>query len=230
MILQSEVLADEMGVEARTVIPLEFEDIDEHREGEAAEEPIPAEETTWVDPLAELEQRLRLQTETNEQQVEKARQQARVEMRSELESEFEERLARERELIAAAAKRFNDERTRYFTQVEGEVVRLALAVAARVLHREVSLDPLLLRGAVRVALEQLHENSTAALRVPESQVDAWDRIRTENQLKITVEGDPGIEEGDCVLETGVGRVELGIKAQMEEIEKGFFDLLQQRPA
>jgi flagellar assembly protein FliH len=28
----------------------------------------------------------------------------------------------------------------------------------------------------------------------------------------------------------VGRVELGVAAQLEEIEKGFFDLLHQRPA
>jgi flagellar assembly protein FliH len=35
---------------------------------------------------------------------------------------------------------------------------------------------------------------------------------------------------ECVLETSVGRVELGVKAQLIEIERGFFDLLGQRPA
>ena len=39
----------------------------------------------------------------------------------------------------------------------------------------------------------------------------------------------GWSAGECVLETRVGTVELGVKAQLEEIEKGFFDLLQQRP-
>jgi flagellar assembly protein FliH len=33
-----------------------------------------------------------------------------------------------------------------------------------------------------------------------------------------------------VLDTNVGRVELGVSAQLEEIERGFFDLMQQRPA
>jgi flagellar assembly protein FliH len=36
--------------------------------------------------------------------------------------------------------------------------------------------------------------------------------------------------GECVLETNIGRVELGVSAQLAEIEKGFFDLLQMRPA
>jgi flagellar assembly protein FliH len=36
--------------------------------------------------------------------------------------------------------------------------------------------------------------------------------------------------GECVLETSVGTVELGIEAQLGEIERGFFDLMQKRPA
>ena len=47
------------------------------------------------------------------------------------------------------------ERDRYLHAVEHEVVKLALAVAARILRREAQMDPLLLTGAVRVALGQL---------------------------------------------------------------------------
>jgi flagellar assembly protein FliH len=47
---------------------------------------------------------------------------------------------------------------------------------------------------------------------------------------VEVTGDPRLGEGDCVLDTRVGRVELGVSAQLEEIERGFFDLLQRRPA
>ena len=39
----------------------------------------------------------------------------------------------------------------------------------------------------------------------------------------------GWRQGECVMETSVGRVELGVAVQLEEIEKGFFDLLQKRP-
>jgi flagellar assembly protein FliH len=42
--------------------------------------------------------------------------------------------------------------------------------------------------------------------------------------------DEDLHSGDCVLETHVGQVELGVSAQLEEIERGFFDLLDQRPA
>ena len=57
----------------------------------------------------------------------------------------------------------------YLAQVEQEVVRLALGVAERILHRESQLDPLLLSGAVRVALGQLAESAKVRLRVPAGQ-------------------------------------------------------------
>ncbi len=50
----------------------------------------------------------------------------------------------------------------------------------------------------------------------------------ESSLQLV--GDERLGSGECVLETNVGKVELGVSAQLEEIERGFFDLLQQRPA
>jgi flagellar assembly protein FliH len=56
---------------------------------------------------------------------------------------------------AGLIESFTLERDRYLQTVEQEVVKLALAVAARILRREAQMDPLLLSGAVRVALGQL---------------------------------------------------------------------------
>ena len=50
----------------------------------------------------------------------------------------------------------------------------------------------------------------------------------ESSLKIV--GDERLDAGECVLDTNIGRVELGVSAQLAEIERGFFDLMQQRPA
>ena len=61
---------------------------------------------------------------------------------------------------------FARERTKYFADVEAEVVKLALAIAARVLHREAELDPLLLTGVVRVALEKVAEDSATVFVCP----------------------------------------------------------------
>ncbi len=109
-------------------------------------------------------------------------------------------------------------------------MKLALGIAARVLHREVNLDPLLLAGVVRVALEKVADGSTVVVRVPEDEADRWRAILAEgNGRSLELMGDKRLHAGECVIDTSVGRVELGVNSQLEEIERGFFDLLQQRP-
>ena len=44
-----------------------------------------------------------------------------------------------------------------------------------------------------------------------------------------ITADPSLTPAECILETRMGTVELGVAAQLEEIERGFFDLLNHRP-
>jgi flagellar assembly protein FliH len=121
---------------------------------------------------------------------------------------------------------FTQERERYLLAVEHEVVKLALAVAARILRREAQMDPLLLTGAVRVALGQLSGSTQVRLRVPPTELDLWAEaiaLIPNLAVKPTVEAGEGMRLGDCTIETGLGSVDLGIRAQLGEIERGFFD-------
>jgi flagellar assembly protein FliH len=140
-------------------------------------------------------------------------------------------LAHERAGIVAAVHAFRDTRNQYFSGMEHEVVRLALAIAARVLHREVQLDPLLLAGVARVALDKLADRSGVTLRVSAKHFAEWQKafesVDTPERPAITA--DLSLAPSACVLETRMGTVELGIAAQLEEIERGFFDLLSQKP-
>ena len=121
---------------------------------------------------------------------------------------------------------FARERDRYLHAVEQEVVKLALAVAARILRREAQMDPLLLTGAVRVALGQLSGSTEVRLRVPAADLPLWTdaiALLPNLALKPTVTAGEGMRLGDCILETSLGSVDLGIRSQLGEIERGFFD-------
>jgi flagellar assembly protein FliH len=118
------------------------------------------------------------------------------------------------------------ERDRYLASVEEEVVKLSLAVAARILRREAQMDPLLLTGAVRVALGQLAGSTEVRLRVPEADLELWNEaiaLVPNLAVKPKVIAGEGMRLGDCVIETGMGSVDLGIRSQLGEIERGFFD-------
>src|ERR1700679_2556955 len=177
---------------------------------------------------------LNMQSQTQQvlSRIDTARSEAKVEARREWEEELEEKIAAEREGVLRSCEQFGRERARYFAGVEAEVVKLALAIAARVLHREAKLDPLLLSAAVRVALEKVAEDSATVLRVPAEEVELWRGVFSAqaSQGSVQVVGDERLDAGECVLDTNVGKVELGVSAQLSEIERGFFDLLQQRPA
>lgn len=128
--------------------------------------------------------------------------------------------------VADLIESFAEERDRFLRTVEHEVVELALAVAARILRREAQMDPLLLTGAVRVALGQLSQSTQVRLRVPAAELDLWTEaiaLLPNLAVKPAVIAGEGMRLGDCAIETELGSVDLGIRAQLGEIERGFFD-------
>jgi flagellar assembly protein FliH len=128
--------------------------------------------------------------------------------------------------LAAALAQFDREREGTLHALEGEVVELALAVAARILRREAQMDPLLLTGAVRVALGQLSASTRVRLKVPGAEAGLWSETMAHlPNLAVKPEVVPVAEmcAGECELETSLGTVDLGLRAQLAEIERGFFD-------
>jgi flagellar assembly protein FliH len=135
------------------------------------------------------------------------------------------------ERLTALVEEFRQGRDRYLAQVEKEVVRLALAIAERILHREAQMDPLFLSGVVRVALGQLADSTEVRLRVPLKEQEMWAemlRLMPNLPLRPELKVDERMNAGDCTIETHLGSVDIGVRAQLAEIERGFFDLLGQR--
>jgi len=149
--------------------------------------------------------------------------QAEREVQSEAVADANEQHTRQGiELIENLAR----DRDRYMSEVEHEVVDLSLAVAARILRREAQMDPLLLTGAVRVALGQLSGSTEVRVFVPAGDLALWAEtlaVLPNLHLKPQVSAREGMRLGDCVIETQLGSVDLGIRAQLGEIERGFFD-------
>lgn len=176
-----------------------------------------------------LHAKLAEQAEAAAVRLEDAKRDAVLSAREEWEAELDQLIEEERSRVSLVCEEFHQERARYFLDVEAEVVKLALAIAARVLHRETKFDPLLLSAAVRVALEKVATQSGVVLRVPKKDAVAWLDTLGEG-VAVQLIGDEELHAGECVLETKSGKVDLGVSAQLAEIERGFFDLLQKRPA
>jgi flagellar assembly protein FliH len=144
---------------------------------------------------------------------------------------LEKELAGERAKIAEAVRLFSQKTNDYYSRAEAEMVHLSLAIAAKILHREAHVDRMLVAALVKVAMEKLQRGTSATVRVRPEEVADWNRYFEGNtgDIRVEVTADPSVEIHNCILETELGTTELGLDAQLKEIEQGFFDLLAQRP-
>lgn len=167
-----------------------------------------------------------------EAMIERTRAEAVSQTEKRMNADFEQKARRYAQQINAAIEQFAQERSKYFAQVEAEVVRLSLAIARRILHREAQVDPLVVAGLVRVAIERIETMSEISVRVAPQNCQKWREHLADlsERVNLSFVADPHLGDGDCVLETQMGSTELGIEAQVAEVEKGFFDLLAQRPS
>ena len=159
--------------------------------------------------------------------------------RAEAAAQAEERVRREYEgkledlqaSVAKAIEEFHVQRSDYFARVEAEVVRLALSIAAKILHREAQVDPMLVAALVKIALEKMREESSVTVRVSAGRAAAWRTYFAGHArlAQIQIQEDPELSHCDCVLETELGTAHLGLEQQLKEVEQGFFDLLAMRP-
>jgi flagellar assembly protein FliH len=136
-----------------------------------------------------------------------------------------ERLGRTIEEIAGL-------RTRLRREAEADTVKLALAIARRVLRREMAVDPEALHGLVLAALEKLELQEVSRVRLHPSQaaaVSAWLRqagLGTGSGASLEVVEDGACAPGTAVFETARGNLDASVESQLQEIERGLADSLR----
>jgi flagellar assembly protein FliH len=157
---------------------------------------------------------------------------AATQVEQKLRQEMEQRLLAARTPVATAVKDFAQERDEYFARVEAEVVQLSLSIAAKVLHREAQVDPMLVATLVRIAVEKMREDSSVTVRVGAGRGTSWQQYFAgfPNLMRVEVVEDAQLSNQDCILETQLGMANFGLDTQLKEVEQGFFDLLALRPA
>jgi len=133
--------------------------------------------------------------------------------------------------LERAISGWREEMERRWEELTEEVVRLALAVARKVIKREVMQDPRVildsLRGALkRAALREeviikVHPLDAETLR--ESRGSLLKELEEVNSLRI--EADERLSRGDALVECPQGELDLRLERQLREIEKTFEKLI-----
>jgi flagellar biosynthesis/type III secretory pathway protein FliH len=161
------------------------------------------------------------------QRVAAAEQRVVSEMRRHHESQIEALREESATELKRCLDRFAEEQSRYFQRAEEEVLQLVLAIARKILQREAELDPDLLRGLVRSALDRMQLKGVARVRVPPQNASMW-QADTDHPLWELIL-DSAVPAGECLVETEVGAASFGLAAQLATVEDALQRLMQQRP-
>ncbi len=107
---------------------------------------------------------------------------------------------------------------------EQDLVRLALAIARRILHRELHVDPAALSGLVRFAFDRIGRAEKYHIRVHPNMAEAVEQsVPRRHDASIQVEADPACALGTLIIRTGGGTIDASVENQLDEISKGLTD-------
>lgn len=121
-------------------------------------------------------------------------------------------------------------RAQFRREAEADMVKLSLAIARRVLRRELAVDPDAMHGLVLGALEKLQSQEICRVRVHPlhaGQVTEYLR-KTVTSSTIEVVPDGASEPGTVIFETNRGNLDASVDSQLQEIERGLIDRLQKQ--
>lgn len=166
-------------------------------------------------------------------EVHRREQQARMlgmqETERRLEAEHAGELLQLRAGIAGTIADFTMQRQSYFRNIEKDVVRLSVAIARKIIGKELQVEPAILSGVVSQVLQRLERDSDVTLHVPPSEERIWLEVLARKSLQAcaVVVADPSLPPGRCILETPIGSMDLDPWTELDGMEQ---QLLQSVPA
>ncbi len=117
-------------------------------------------------------------------------------------------------------------RSRFRKEAEQDLVKLSLAIARKILHRELSIDTNAILALVRVVLESIDAREVHRVRLHPADAAVVEPMLTTigAPQQLVVVADSALERGAAIFETTRGNIDASIQAQLSEIERGFADL------
>jgi flagellar assembly protein FliH len=141
---------------------------------------------------------------------------------------LDERLEAELEKLRGLLQELNLAGPKLRKQTEEELVRLSVAIARRILHRELTVDPAALQGLVKAAFDRLDRREIKQIRTDPNSVSSVKKIieglGTPGSLQVTA--DASLRPGSLVIEVPRGQLDASIETQLVEIERGFVDIVR----
>ena len=114
-------------------------------------------------------------------------------------------------------------------EAEEDLLQLSIAIARRILHRELRIDEEGLLGIIKAAMQRIDGREVQRLRLhPEDAAALGDRIDEICQRKVEIDADRTLVRGSAIFETSRGDLDVSVDTQLKEIERGLIEIVKRK--
>jgi len=138
-------------------------------------------------------------------------------------------LLRQLSSILEELKQFKE---RYYADKERELVELVIAIAKKIIHTELSLNQNIVAQVVRAAVKAINKAESIVIKVNPDDLDYVLQLKPEllsslrEENGVSIEADPHIGKGGCLIQSNHGEVDARIEEGMRVIESIMRDMVK----
>lgn len=124
-----------------------------------------------------------------------------------------------------------EKREAILREAEGMIVQLAVSVAKTILHREVQLDPKVVKAVAKESLKLIEGRKRVSIRIHPSDSNELkelekDILSTTQAIKdLDIIEDDHVNPGGCIIETDSGIVDAQLNTQLDEIAMSLMEVV-----
>jgi flagellar assembly protein FliH len=166
-----------------------------------------------------------------EQRIEQARREGEQEGLRLGRDEVQRLLPSTLENIAASLAELEQIGQRLREETCQELVRLAITVTARVIHRETVVNPNAMAGLAKAALAKLQSREISRVRMHPALESSVSKTLEEcgAPANLVLMTDSTLKPGDLLFETSQGVLDASLSTQFRELERALLDKLESGP-
>jgi flagellar assembly protein FliH len=149
-----------------------------------------------------------------------------------IQAEYERKTREAVDAFATAIREFQAETARYNQDFDRAIVTLSLAIAKRVVAREIEVDEHAVLDRSREALRKIIGVEKIKIHVNPADEEYIREHRNElsayadSVKEILIEADGKVERGGCIIESELGNIDARVSTQFELIEEALLGLIK----
>ena len=133
------------------------------------------------------------------------------------------------ERVAQTIEDIQRQTDEFWVAIEPELLKLAVEIARKVVHKEITESQEIILNMVKIALYQIKDRHSLKIRVNPADYDLLREHKEEimsscdGMRSLEIIDDRRVEQGGCLIESDNGNLDARIETQLREVERALLE-------